>query len=214
MTADVMQCIALRGLSGVCGLSELTRMRVAGYKMQGRTGKVRKTKRRAAHARPSQAHVREIEVLYLPGLQDVVLDELSEHLSGSVRRLRSVPGHDDSIAISMISPLKPLFRLRTVVAPFLVLSFPVPRPRSLLSGEYLSTMVEAIREVIRLNPSELPKGLRIEAAGRDRWDVLVRLSTLPLSARPWRVEGYHAAANATVRTAMVRLSRPAPKTAL
>lgn len=44
--------------------------------------------------------------------------------------------------------------------------------------------------------------------GRDGWDVLVRLSTFPLSARSWRAEGYHAAVNATVAAAMVRLSQP------
>ncbi|MGH3933435.1 MAG: methyltransferase domain-containing protein, partial [Pseudonocardiaceae bacterium] len=46
--------------------------------------------------------------------------------------------------------------------------------------------------------------------GREGWDVLVRLSTLPLSARSWRAEGYHAAVNATVTAAMVRLSQPRP----
>jgi tRNA (guanine6-N2)-methyltransferase len=44
--------------------------------------------------------------------------------------------------------------------------------------------------------------------GRDGCDVLVRLSILPLSARRWRAEGYHAAVNATVAAAMIRLSEP------
>jgi 23S rRNA G2445 N2-methylase RlmL len=44
--------------------------------------------------------------------------------------------------------------------------------------------------------------------GRDGWDVLIRLTTRPLSARAWRVAGYPAAANATVAAAMVAISEP------
>ncbi|SDD01128.1 Putative RNA methylase family UPF0020 [Glycomyces harbinensis] len=37
------------------------------------------------------------------------------------------------------------------------------------------------------------------------WDVLVRASTRPLSARPWRVADYPGAVNATIAAAMARL---------
>ena len=44
------------------------------------------------------------------------------------------------------------------------------------------------------------------AVGRaDGWDVLVRLSTRPLSDRPWRVRNLPGAANATIAAAMARV---------
>jgi tRNA (guanine6-N2)-methyltransferase len=186
---------------------------------------------------------RNVELLFLPGLDDVVLDEVTKRIPG-IRRIRAVPDRNDSLAATMSGSLTALLGLRTIVAPFLVHSFSVPRPKSLLSGEYFPTIVDALREVVRLNPADPPKTFRIEAAGRestvlrkfadqlaqatglrydesgegvlrlrrtpghDGWDVLVRLSTLPLSARRWRAEGYHAAVNATVAAAMVRLSKP------
>lgn len=225
------------------------RARVANYKVQGRGRKPGQPTRIAPRRDTRQAPVRNIELLFLPGLDDVVLDEVTERIPG-IRRIRAVPDRNDSIAFSMSGPLRTLFGLRTIVAPFLVLGFPVPRPRSLLSGEYFPTIVNATREVGRLNPAIPPKTFRIEAAGRDStvlrtfagqlaqatglryddesgecvlrlrrtptrdgpgrdgWDVLVRLSTLPLSARPWRAEGWHAAVNATLAAAMVRLSKP------
>jgi len=183
------------------------------------------------------------ELLYLPGLTDVVRAEVAEVLPGV--RLAAVPGREDSLAGGTVRDVAgELRRLRTVVAAFQVLTFPVPRPRSLLSGEYLPHIAEAIRAV----PG--PRSLRIEAAGRDStvlrtlagqlaqatglphdpedgecvlrlrrtpdaagsdgWDVLVRLSPRPLSARPWRVRGHPAAANATVAAALVRLTGPRP----
>lgn len=222
---------------------------MANYKVQGRGRRPGRPTRVAPRRETRQAPVRNIELLFLPGLDDVVLDEVTERIPG-IRRIRTVPDRDDSIAFSMGGSLRTLFGLRTIVSPFLVLGFPVPRPRSLLSGDYFPTIVDATREVGRLNPANPPKAFRIEAAGRDStvlrtfagqlaqatglryddesgecvlrlrrtpgsdgpgrdgWDVLVRLSTLPLSARPWRAEGYHAAVNATVAAAMIRLSKP------
>jgi tRNA (guanine6-N2)-methyltransferase len=219
---------------------------VAGYKVHGLDRRARQPARVPEGKERRRAPVSNVELLFLPGLDDVVADEVRERLGGVVRHVRAVPDRDDSLAVAMTGPLKALLGMRTIVAPFLVLAFPVPRPKSLLSGEYFPTIVDAIREVGRLNPADPPTSLRIEAAGRDStvlrnfadqlaqatglhhddefgecvvrlrrtpgqdgWDVLVRLSTLPLSARPWRAEGYHAAVNATVAAAMVRLSKPA-----
>jgi predicted RNA methylase len=184
--------------------------------------------------------------MFLPGLQDSVHREIARVLPGA-RRVAEVPGRDDSVALVLDGPLTPLLRMRTVVAPFLVLTFPVPRPRSLLSGEYFPRIVDAVREAARLDPKRAPTSLRIEAAGRDStvlrtfagqlaqatglredpqdgecvirlrrsadgegWDVLVRLTARPLSARPWRARGHPAAANATVAAAMVELTGPRP----
>jgi tRNA (guanine6-N2)-methyltransferase len=66
-------------------------------------------------------------------------------------------------------------------------------------------------------------GLRFEAAEGDLvlrfrrslslpdgWDVLCRMSTRPLSDRPWRVRNFPGAANATVAAAVARLTDPRP----
>jgi predicted RNA methylase len=185
-----------------------------------------------------------VELAFLPGLEEVVVAEAAEL---SARGWRPVPGRDDAVVGEVRGSLGRLRTLRTVVSGFLVLSFPVPRPKSLLSGEYFPAIVEAAREVIRLNRADPPRAVRLEAAGRDSavmrtlvrqiaqacgvradddegdlvvrvrptpgrdgWDVLIRLTTRPLSARPWRVRSHPAAANASVAAAMVRLSEPRP----
>lgn len=172
---------------------------------------------------------------------------IAEAADLSVRGWRPVPGRDDAVVGEVRGSLAQLRGLRTVVAAFVVLSFPVPRPKALLSGEFFPEIAEAVREVGHLNRSSPARAVRLDAAGRDSavmrvlarqlaqaaglredpddgdlvvrarptpgrpgWDVLVRLTTRPLSARPWRVRGYPAAANATVAAAMVRLSEPRP----
>lgn len=51
--------------------------------------------------------------------------------------------------------------------------------------------------------------LRLRPSG-EGWEVLVRLSPRPLSARSWRVENLPGALNATIATAMAECSRPMP----
>ena len=185
-----------------------------------------------------------VELVFLPGLDDIVLAEVGDL---SARGWRPVPGRDDAMAGEVRGSLGRLRTLRTVSSAFLVLTFPVPRPKSLLSGEFFPAIVDAAREVVRLNRSPRPRAVRLEAAGsdsavmqtfsrqlaqacglredhedgafvvrvrptpgRDGWDVLFRLTTRPLSARGWRVQGHPAAASATVAAAMVDLSGPRP----
>lgn len=223
-------------------MGERRTMARRGGRRQRSTGEA-PSRRGQARDAPS---IRRVELVYLPGLEPAVRDEVEHQLSG-VQRLWVVPGREDSLGLDLRGSLAPLLELRTVVAPFLVLSFPVPRPKSLLSGEYFPQIVDVIHEVQRLNAADPPSGLRIEAAGRDTtvmrtfagqlaeatglvedpeagecvvrvrrtpqgegWDVLVRVSTLPLSARPWRVQGHPAAANATVAAAMVNITDPRP----
>ena len=188
-----------------------------------------------------------MELLFLPGLADVVEAEVGERL-GRAARLRPVPGRADSFLLELRGPWDQLLGLRTIVAAFAVLTFPVPRPRSLTSGEYLPEIVETIRAVRQLDPVPRPASFRFDAAGHGSagfrrlaeelaratglahdqddgdlvlrfrraaerpagWDVLVRLSTRPLSDRPWRVRNFPGAANATVAAAMARLTRPRP----
>jgi tRNA (guanine6-N2)-methyltransferase len=194
-------------------------------------------------ARPGRHRV---ELAFLPGLESVVREETQQRLS-HIDHIATVSGRDDSLTVVGRCRLTDFLSLRTVVAPFLVLTFDVPRPKSLLSGEHFPALVHAVSEVRRLNAHRPATSLRIEAAGREStvlrtlagqlcaatglhddpdngecvvrlrrtpdgpgWDVLVRLSTLPLSARPWRVRGHPAAANATVAAAMAVLTRPRP----
>jgi tRNA (guanine6-N2)-methyltransferase len=189
-----------------------------------------------------------MELLFLPGLAEVVEAEVRERL-GPAARPRPVPGRSDSLRLELRGPWDRLLGLRTVVAAFAVLTFPVPRPRSLTSGEYLPEIVRTIQAVRDLDPAPPPASFRFDAAGptsggfrrlaeelaratglahdqddgdlllRFRraagrpggWDVLVRLSTRPLSDRPWRVRNLPGAANATVAAAMARLTRPRPR---
>jgi len=188
-----------------------------------------------------------MEVLFLPGLADVVEAEARERLAGA-GRLRPVPGRSDAFLLDLRGPWDRLLELRTIVAAFAVLTFGVPRPRSLTSGEYLPEIVRTVQAVRELDPVPPPASFRFDAAGHrsagfrrladalasstglpydqddgdlvlrfrraaerpDGWDMLVRLSTRPLSDRPWRVRNFPGAANATVAAAMARLTRPRP----
>jgi tRNA (guanine6-N2)-methyltransferase len=188
-----------------------------------------------------------MELLFLPGLAEVVEAEVRERLRGA-ERLRPVPGRSDSLRLELRGPWERLLELRTIVAAFAVLSFGVPRPRSLTSGEYLPEIVRTIQAVRELGPAPAPASFRFDAPGPtssgfrrlaeelasstglphdqddgdlvlrfrraierpDGWDVLVRLSSRPLSDRPWRVRNLPGAANATIAAAMARLTRPRP----
>ena len=50
----------------------------------------------------------------------------------------------------------------------------------------------------------------LRSRSRQGWDVLLRLSPRPLSARRWRVRNLPGALNATIAAAMVELTRPRP----
>jgi predicted RNA methylase len=186
-----------------------------------------------------------VEFLFLPGLGAVVARELRDRLPDA-GPAREVAGRPDSLVADYRGDWARLLDLRTIVAPFLLLSFPVPRPRSLTSGEFFPQIMDAVRLVQRINP-ETPRTFRIDAAGSDSagfqrlasqveeatglpqvpedgqlllrfrrspddagWDVLVRLSSRPLSSRAWRVANLPGAANATIAAAMSQLTSPWP----
>ncbi len=111
----------------------------------------------------SQPRSRRIEFVFLPGLGFVVEAELRERLSG-IRGVRMVTGRSDAISADYAGPWESLLTLRTIVAPYLVLSFPAPRPGSLVSGEYLPQIAAAARLVARLS-AQPPLAFRFDAAG-------------------------------------------------
>lgn len=103
------------------------------------------------------------ELTFLPGLEEVVRDEVAEVLGERVT-VRPVPGREDSLLLRHQGPPADLLALRTVVAVSLVMSFPVPRPKSLTSGEYFPRIVDAVRGSARLDDTH---AFRFEAAGKD-----------------------------------------------
>jgi tRNA (guanine6-N2)-methyltransferase len=186
-----------------------------------------------------------VEFLFLPGLDRVVAQELRDRLPG-LESLAPVPGRSDSLAGIYLGDWRRLLKLGTVVAPYLVLAFPVPRPRSLTSSEYLPSILAAVERVQRINREPM-ETFRLDAAGADSsgyqqlatqieqatglaqaaeggdlllrfrrsagrpgWDVLIRLSARPLSARLWRTRSFPGAANATIASAMSMMMSPAP----
>ncbi|GIJ54974.1 methyltransferase domain-containing protein [Virgisporangium aurantiacum] len=173
---------------------------------------------------------RRFEVTFLPGLGAEVTAEVAELSKNAAAR--PVSGRDDALEVTLESAAR-LLSMRTAVAVSEVLAFTVPRPRSLLSGEYLPLIAAAVR---RVNGA---RSFRIEAAGSDSavfarlasalsdatglvadqadgdavlrfrrspdgWDVLVRLTGRPLSHRPWRVRNVPGAVNATIAAAVAR----------
>lgn len=64
--------------------------------------------------------------------------------------------------------------------------------------------------LVASHEGDLQIRLRRPVDGSAGWDVLVRLSPRPLSARPWRVCDFEGALNAAIAAAMVRLTRPQP----
>ncbi|WP_258725499.1 methyltransferase [Cellulomonas sp. NS3] len=133
----------------------------------------RRPDRRPAPARTPATH--RIEVTYLPGLADVVAAEITEVLAPA-RPPVPVPGRDDTLTFAHRGPLDDprLLALRTAVAVFAVLTFDVPRPKSLTSGEHLPRIAAALDASARLGAR---RTFRFEAAGRES-SVFQRLAAL------------------------------------
>jgi len=123
--------------------------------------------------------------------------------------------------------------MRTAVAAYAVLSFDVPRPRALLGEQHIHRIAATMRiagarsfrisaagrdsTVFQRLGAELASRTGLEhrpADGdvlvriRPAWEVLVRLTPRPLSARAWRVRDVPGALNATIAAAMLRLAAP------
>lgn len=114
-----------------------------------------------------------VEVTFLPGLGELVADEIVERLSFE-RPPRPAPGRDDALRVDVDGPLTEVLELRTAVAAFVVRHFDVPRPRSLTSGDHLARIVEAMYASLRVAGSA---SFRFEAAGSDS-AVFARLAQL------------------------------------
>ena len=129
---------------------------------------------------------------------------------------------------------------RTVVAAYASVVFDVARPRTLISPEHVATIAAHVRalpskfasfrvsaagsesdDMQRLrravaeatgltdDPDDGELLIRLRKAG-DKWEVLLRLTPRPLSARAWRTERYEGGLNATIAAAIVQLTDPRP----
>ena len=114
-----------------------------------------------------------LEVTFLPGMGQVVADEVTELLAPP-RPPQPVPGRDDALRLGHTGALRDVLGLRTAVAAFVVLHFDVPRPRSLTSGDHLTRIVDAMYGSLRAAGSS---SFRFEAAGADS-AVFARLAAL------------------------------------
>lgn len=138
----------------------------------------------ALATRPDPSETRLIELTYLPGMAPFVLAELDQVVPDWARA--RVPERDDAIQVripdSVPGALIPvelakLVKLRTVVAPYLVLNFPGRRPNALASDPFLSKISRALLFARAFNPlamDELPPEMqvdrdtfRLDAAGAD-----------------------------------------------
>jgi tRNA (guanine6-N2)-methyltransferase len=112
---------------------------------------------------PREQH--RVEFVFLPGLEEVVRDELRATLG--TQHVHAVPGREDAVQATVAGSLRPTLRLRTVVAPFLLLQFDVPRPKSLLDGEHFPRLLDGLRVAAALDPRHPSRSFRFDAAGRD-----------------------------------------------
>lgn len=142
-----------------------------------------------------------VEVTFLPGLGDVVADEIVERLSFE-RPPRPAPGRDDALRVDVDGPIAEVLGLRTAVAAFVVRHFDVPRPRSLTSGDHLARIVDAMYASLRVGGSA---SFRFEAAGSDS-AVFARLAQLLHEATGLAYDPEHG--ELVVRVARGHTSRP------
>ncbi|WP_046529814.1 methyltransferase [Cellulomonas sp. FA1] len=107
--------------------------------------------------------VTRVELTYLPGLREVLLDEVAQVLPGA-RDVHDVPDRDDALALTLPGALAGVTALRTAVAAWVVVHLDVPRPRSFSSPEHLRRVVDAMYASLRVGGSS---SFRFEAAGAD-----------------------------------------------
>ncbi len=141
---------------------------------------------RPSRTRPPDRPTSTYELTFLPGLADIVQSEVADAL-GPRTPVLLLPGREDSMLVRHGGRPDALRALRTVVAVSQVLSFPVPRPRSLSSGEYFPAIVDAVQRSARLDGA---RAFRFEAAGSDS-TVFQRLGTQLAHATGLRQEHDH-----------------------
>ncbi len=105
------------------------------------------------------------EVECLPGLEDIVQEEIAS-LLGDRARVRShpIPGR---LTVRLRGQPWPLEALRCAVAVHLVAQFDVPRPKALLGHQHFTRLLALLRGLVEHHPSGAFSAVRISAAGAD-----------------------------------------------
>jgi tRNA (guanine6-N2)-methyltransferase len=147
---------------------------------------------------------------------------------------------NETEAVVDVADVRDALGWRTVVAAYESLVFDVARPRTLISPEHVARVADHVRALpskfasFRVSAagsdSEDMKRLRGAIAAATRlvddpddgellirlrksngaWEVLLRLTPRPLSARAWRSERYEGGLNATIAAAIIQVTDPQP----
>jgi predicted RNA methylase len=169
----------------------------------------------------------------------LVLEHL-DGMSEFVVRETGAAAVNETEAVIEIDDVRDALAWRTAVAAYESLVFDVARPRTLISPERVARIAEHVRalpskfasfrvsaagsdsdDMVRLrgaladatglddDPDDGELLLRLRRAERG-WEVLLRLTPRPLSARAWRTQRYEGGLNATIAAAIVQATEPKP----
>ena len=108
------------------------------------------------------------EVSVPDGLESFTVDEIRHRLGHEVHFLtpgvRVRPG---LLQFTYGGKAVNLLQLKTALSPFVVLRFPVPRPKALLGHQHLQVLLEQIRTIMRHSPTGTYRSIYLAAAGSD-----------------------------------------------
>jgi predicted RNA methylase len=169
----------------------------------------------------------------------LVLEHL-DGMSEFVVRETGATRVNETEAVIELDDLRAALAYRTVVAAYESVVFNVARPRTLISPEHVARIADHVRalpskfasfrvsaagsdsaELTRWRAAicdatgltEDDEGellIRLRKAAAGGWEVLLRLTPRPLSARAWRTERYEGGLNATIAAAIIQLTDPQP----
>lgn len=127
------------------------------------------TRGRREDERERTARRYKCEIDVAEGLGEIAGDEIVR-LLGTRALLRAVEQRQAAPAVAYLEysgDLRALLRLKTVLAAFVVLRFPIPRPKALLSNEHLPRLLDLIAQIVALHPQGAFATLELGAAGAD-----------------------------------------------
>ncbi len=103
----------------------------------------------------------EVEFDVLEGLEPYALEEIRVCCGCACSPVALYPGR---IRVRFTGDLHVLFRLRSVVAAYLIVTYDVPRPRALLGHQHLTRLLTTLELVRSLTKPEYYRTLRLSAA--------------------------------------------------
>ncbi len=130
-------------------------------------------KRPKSNSEPRRSDVQTIEIEVAPGVEPYALDELQEKFPNRiVNEPTVVPG---AIRLAYAGNLGGLLSLQTVIAVYLLETFPIPRPKALLGHQHFTRLNRMIQQVRGLTGwSDAYTTIHINAAGSGS-SVMMRL---------------------------------------